>query len=281
MKIKIIADSSCDIFELDGVDFEYAPLTISTDERSFVDDKNIDIDDMLTYLSNYEGRSFTSCPNPNDWLKAYDGADILYVVTLTSALSGTYNSAKIAADMYLEQNPNAKIHIFDSLSTGPEIRLLIDKIAELVTLNKSFEEVVLKATDYQKHTRLFVLLESFNNLANNGRISKTVASLAGLLGIRIMATASLEGTIELTSKCRGEKSAIKKYLENFNDVGYQGGKVYISHCRNDAFAKKLKNAILASYPNAEVLIYETRGLCSYYAEKGGILLGCECSKAYI
>lgn len=281
MKIKIIADSSCDIFELDGVDFEYAPLTISTDERSFVDDKNIDIDDMLTYLSNYEGRSFTSCPNPNDWLKAYDGADILYVVTLTSALSGTYNSAKIAADMYLEQNPNAKIHIFDSLSTGPEIRLLIDKIAELVTLNKSFEEVVLKATDYQKHTRLFVLLESFNNLANNGRISKTVASLAGLLGIRIMATASLEGTIELTSKCRGEKSAIKKYLENLNDVGYQGGKVYISHCRNDAFAKKLKNAILASYPNAEVLIYETRGLCSYYAEKGGILLGCECSKAYI
>ena len=97
MKIKIIADSSSDIFELEEIEFQSAPLTISTDERNFVDDENIDLDDMLTYLANYHGRSFTACPNANDWLNAYEGADELYVVTITSALSGTYNSAMLAA----------------------------------------------------------------------------------------------------------------------------------------------------------------------------------------
>lgn len=281
MKIKIIADSSSDIFELEEVEFQSAPLTISTEERSFVDDKNIDLDDMLTYLSNHNGRSFTSCPNANDWLKAYEGADELYVVTITSALSGTYNSARLAGELYLEKNPNAKIHIFDSRSTGPGMRLIIDKIAELIKTGKDFEEIVHEVTEYQKHTRLFVMLESFKNLANNGRISKTVAGIAGVLGIRIVATASLEGTIEPIAKCRGEKGVLKKYMEIMKESGYVGGKVYISHCKNLHFAESLKSSIFSLFPSAIIHIYETQGLCSYYAEKGGIILGCECNKSFI
>lgn len=281
MKIKIIADSSSDIFELEEIEFQSAPLTISTDERNFVDDENIDLDDMLTYLANYHGRSFTACPNANDWLNAYEGADELYVVTITSALSGTYNSAMLAANLYLEQNPNAQIHVFDSHSTGPEMRLIIDKIVELKTAGKSFDEIVKEVTEYQQHTRLFFMLESFKNLANNGRISKTVAGIAGVLGIRILATASLEGTIEPQTKCRGEKSALKKFVEFMIESGYSGGKVYISHCKNKDFAESLKASIFALFPKAKVLIYETKGLCSYYVEKGGIILGCECDKTYI
>ncbi len=280
MKIKIIADSSSDIFELDGIEFQSAPLTISTDERSFVDDENINLDDMLNYLANYHGRSFTACPNAHDWLRAYEGADELYVVTITSALSGTYNSAMLAANLYLEQYPNAKIHVFDSHSTGPEMRLIIDKIAELKATGKSFDEVVQEVTDYQQHTRLFFMLESFKNLANNGRISKAVAGIAGVLGIRILATASLEGTIEPHSKSRGEKGALKKFIECMVEAGYSGGKVYISHCKNSEFAETLKSSIFALFPKAKVLIYETKGLCSYYVEKGGIILGCECDKTY-
>ncbi|MBE7048035.1 MAG: DegV family protein [Ruminococcaceae bacterium] len=280
MKIKIIADSSGDIASLNGFNFQSVPLTIFTDERSYADDKDIDLDDMLSYLANYNGRSFTACPNTNDWLEAYEDAEELYVVTITSGLSGTYNSAKAAADIYTEKHPHAKIHVFDSLSTGPEMRLMVDKIAELVRENKPFTEIVDAVTEYQTHTRLFVMLESFNNLANNGRVSKTVAHIAGVLGIRIMATASLEGTIEINAKCHGEKGALKKFLSCMKEAGYQGGKVYISHCRNNDFATKLKTAILTAFPEADVVVYEMGGLCSYYAEKGGIILGCECTKVY-
>ena len=124
------------------------------------------------------------------------------------------------------------------------------------------------------------MLESFKNLANNGRISKAVAGIAGVLGIRILATASLEGTIEPHSKSRGEKGALKKFIECMVEAGYSGGKVYISHCKNSEFAETLKSSIFALFPKAKVLIYETKGLCSYYVEKGGIILGCECDKTY-
>ena len=93
MKRRIIADSSCDIFEMEGIDFVSVPLTISTDERSFVDDKALDVDGMLTYLAGYEGRSYTACPNMEAWLQAYQGADEIFVVTLSSNVSGTYAAA--------------------------------------------------------------------------------------------------------------------------------------------------------------------------------------------
>ena len=281
MNVRITADSSSDIFKLEDVEFRSASLTISTDERSYVDDENIDLDDMLDYLAHYEGRSFTACPSVEAWLNAYEGADELYVVTITSALSGTYNSAYVAAGMYLEKHPDAKIHVFDSLSTGPEIRLIVDKLAELVIAGKTFEDICAEVSNYQKHLRLFVALESFKNLVNNGRVSKTVARFAGILGIRIMATASLEGTIEMQAKCRGEKGILRKYLECMQEAGYEGGKVYISHCKNQSLADRLKDSILSLFPKAQVLVYETKGLCSYYAEKGGIILGCECKKAYV
>jgi DegV family protein with EDD domain len=277
---RIVADSSGDITEYSGVEFRSVPLTISTDERSYVDDENIPLDEMIDYLSTYNGRSYTACPGTDSWLQAYEGADQIFVVTITSGLSGSFNAARVAAEMYLETHPDTKIHVFDSLSVGPEMRLMIDKISDMLNEGKSFEEIVAAVTEYRKYSRLLVVLESFQNLANNGRVNKAVAKIAGVLGIRIMATASLQGTIEVTQKCRGEKGALKKYIECMIEAGYEGGKVYISHCKNLLFAENLKEVILEHFPKAQILIYNTRGLCSYYAEKGGVLLGCECVKAY-
>lgn len=280
MKRKIVADSSCDILELEGIAFESVPLTISTDEKSFVDDENLVIDEMLDYLSGYNGRSFSACPNVEAWLSAFEGADELFVVTLTSNLSGAFNSANTAAKLYLESNPDCKIHIFDTYSTGPEMRMLIDKLAGLSATDKSFEEICEEGKNYLKHTRLFFALESFKNLANNGRINKTVARIAGVLGIRVVATASREGTIELTDKCRGERNTVRAFLSHLKEAGFTGGKIYIAHCKNIAFANTISQAIKEVYKEAKIKIYESRGLCSFYAEKGGLLLGCECSKVY-
>lgn len=280
MQTLIIADSTCDILSMDGQNFISVPLTISTEERTFTDDENINVDEMLDYLSSYRGRSRTACPSVDDWLKRYEGFDVIYAVVLSSGISGTYNAAVTAADIYREEHPDAKIKVFDTLSAGPEVRLLCDKIAEFVREGKDFDEVCRLAEFYTKHTRVFFALKSFHNFAQNGRVSKVVAAAAGVLNICVLATASLKGEIEIVSKCRGEKGTIKGFLDCLKKSGYNGGKVYISHCKGPEFAASIARAIKEQYETAKITVYETRGLCSYYAEKGGMLLSCECDIAY-
>ena len=99
-KLKIVSDSSSDLLKLDNADFDFSPMKILTDEREFVDDRNLDVNEMATYLENYKGKSRTSCTNPSDWLEAFGDADDIICVTITSALSGSYNSACVAKQIY-------------------------------------------------------------------------------------------------------------------------------------------------------------------------------------
>lgn len=276
MKRKIVADSSCDIWELNGVDFAVAPITISTDNKHYVDNQELDVHLMSEELAKYKGVSHTACPSVGSWLDCYEGYDEVFVVTLTGAMSGTYNSAMTAKGIYEEENENVKVHVFDSLSTGPEMRLLIEKLKEMIEEDLPFEEIVEKGQDYLKHSRLFFALKSLHNFAMNGRVSKTVASAIGVLNISIFATASEEGTIQQISKCRGEKKVVKSMIEHLEDAGYHGGKVRISHADNLKLAHNVRDKILELYPHADIIVYPMGGLCTYYAEIGGLLVGCEC-----
>ena len=201
---------------------------------------------------------------------------LLFVITLTGTMSGTYNSAMTAKGIYEEENDNVKVHVFDSLSTGPEMRLLIEKLKEMIEEDLPFEEIVEKGQDYLNHSRLFFALKSLHNFAMNGRVSKTVASAIGVLNISIFATASEEGTIQQISKCRGEKKVVKSMIEHLENAGYHGGKVRISHADNLKLAHNVRDKILELYPNADIIVYPMGGLCTYYAEIGGLLVGCEC-----
>ena len=276
MKRKIVADSSCDMWELNGVDFAVAPITISTDNKHYVDNQELDVHLMSEELAKYKGVSHTACPSVGSWLDCYEGYDEVFVVTLTGAMSGTYNSAMTAKGIYEEENENVKVHVFDSLSTGPEMRLLIEKLKEMIDEDLPFEEIVEKGQDYLNHTRLFFALKSLHNFAMNGRVSKAVASAIGVLNISIFATASEEGTIQQISKCRGEKKVVKSMIEHLENAGYHGGKVRISHADNLKLAHNVRDKILELYPNADIIVYPMGGLCTYYAEKGGLLVGCEC-----
>lgn len=275
---RVVADCSADVADIEGVDYRLVPLTISTDERSFVDDENLDVSEMLDYLSHYNGASHTACPGIEKWIECYEGADEVYVVTLSEGLSGTYNSAVTAGALYMEEHPEAKVHVFDSLSAGPEVRMLSDRIAEWVRAGLGYDEIISRGDEYIKHSRIFFALESFHNFAANGRVSKVVAAAAGLLGIRVLATGNPEGQIIIAAKCRGEAGTLKAFIKNLEEAGYEGGRVYIAHCLNSGFAQRIKQTILDKYEQAQILIYETKGLCSFYAEKGGILLACECAK---
>ncbi len=276
MKRKIVTDSSCDIWELNGVDFAVSPMTISTDNKHYVDNQELDVRLMSEDLAKYKGVSHTACPSVGSWLDCYEGYDEVFVVTLTGAMSGTYNSAMTAKGIYKEENENVKIHVFDSLSTGPEMRLLIEKLKEMIEEDLTFEEIVEKGQDYLNHTRLFFALKSLHNFAMNGRVSKAVASAIGVLNISIFATASEEGTIQQISKCRGEKKVVKSMIEHLENAGYHGGKVRISHADNLKLAHNVRDKILELYPHADIIVYPMGGLCTYYAEIGGLLVGCEC-----
>ena len=126
-------------------------------------------------------------------------------------------------------------------------------------------------------TKLHLLfsLDSLKNLANNGRVSKTVASISGILGIRVIGKASDVGTLEVTDKARGSKNALNTIYNNLIKLGYKGGKVRIHHCQNPEAAATLAGRIRETFPQASIVVGKTTALCSFYAEAGGLLVGFE------
>lgn len=273
--IKIVADSSADTLALPGVSFACAALKILTAEREYVDDAALDVPRMAEELRHYSGKSSTACPGVGDWLAAFGDAEQVVCVTITSNLSGSYNAACIAKQDYEEQHPGRQVYVLDSLSAGPELRLLLEKLRELVLAGNAFADVCAAIRDYAKTTGLLFMLESMRNLANNGRVNPLVARAAGLLGIRAVGKASDEGTLELLDKCRGEKKALAAIVEHMKRLGHAGGRVRISHCGNETAAHALRELILERFGKAQVEIYPARGLCSFYAEQGGLLVGFE------
>ena len=273
--IKITADSSADVLQLSAVPFAAAPLKIITNDREFVDDSALDVGGIVSWFDSYKGKSKTSCPNPGDWLEAFGDAEEIFCVTITSGLSGSYNSACVAKQMYEAEHPGRRVCVIDSLSAGPELTLVIEKLEELIQKELSFEEISAQIGAYQQKTGLVFMLESLKNFAANGRVSPAVAKIAGVLGIRIVGKASDQGTLEPTNKSRGEGKALAAMMAHLKENGLSAGRVRIAHCMNEAAAQELRSRILAEMPQADVQIHTCRGLCSYYAEKGGLLVGYE------
>ncbi len=276
MKIKIVTDSASNMYFMDGVHFESVPLKIVTNEKEYVDTIDLDVAGMVSELSTYKGRSGTACPGVGDWLSAFEGYDVIYCVTIISTLSGSYNSAMTAKQQYEEEHPGAKVFVLDSYSAGAEMKLHLEKIKELVLAGKDFDTVCKEVTEYKdKHTSLIFSLESLHNLANNGRVHPAIAKIASIVGLRMVGDVSPDGQLHPTDKCRGEKKTLAGIYKNMHRLGYKGGKLLIDHCYGEETAKSLKDIVLADFPAAKVIIAKTGALCSFYAEKGGLMIGFE------
>ena len=275
MKIKIVTDSSANLYTLDGADFSPVPLKVLADGREYVDNAELDVPKMLRELKEYKGKSSTACPSVGDWLEAFDDADVVYGSAITSHLSGCYNAAAIAAEEYRARFPERKVFILDTLSTGPEMELITEKYRELVEAGLDFEQVCREIRAYRQRTHLMFSLESLSNFAKNGRVSPALAAAVGILGIRIVGKASDLGDLEPMHKCRGEKRAISKIWECMKELGYRGGKVRLRHSYNLEAAEKLAELIRDEYPHCDLKLGPNRGLCCFYAEEGGLLVGFE------
>ncbi|MEW4353644.1 DegV family protein [Streptococcus pneumoniae] len=279
MTWKIIADSGCDYQTLEKLaidtQFESVPLTIQIGEEVFVDNSDLDIDTMMEKMYATSTASKSACPSPDDYMKAYEGADNIFVVTITGTLSGSHNSAQVAKKIYLEDHPNANIHVIDSLSVGGEIDLIVEQLNFLIEQGLSFDEIVQAIGSYQAKTKLLFVLAKVDNLVKNGRLSKLIGTVVGLLNIRMVGEASKEGKLELLQKARGGKKALSAAVDEVLKAGYKGGKITIAHRNNLKFCQQFSDSIKEKFPQAQIAILPTSGLCSFYAEEGGLLMGYE------
>ena len=274
MKFRIVADSSSNVLAMDGVNYTTVPMKVVAD-KEYVDDAQLNLAEMVEGLRNHKGKSGSSCPNVGEWLEAFEDAEYVFGLTITKHLSGSYNAAQQAAETYMEEHPDRKVFIVDSLSTGPEMMMIVDKILECQANGDDFETTKAKVLDYNNHNHTLFCLESMTNLARNGRVNPAVAKIAGMLGIRVVGDVE-GGEITPVHKPRGAKKATQILVEMMKERGFRDGALLrVAHCFGETAANALKEAVLAEFPNTRFMLEPTTALCSFYAESGGLIIGFE------
>lgn len=276
----IVSDSSCDLrtsaFHSDRVLFHSVPLRIQVGEREFVDNDELSVPEMLQAMAAEKSASSSACPSPADFARAFEAGDCTVCFTISSNLSGTYNSAIMARDLVLEEHPEKHICVIDSRSTAGAMVLLIRRAQALMEADETgdFDGICAQLRLYQAALRTCFTLENFDNLIKNGRMRPLVGTLLHSLGIHVIAEATPQGTIHVADKARGEAKtyrAITNLMRSSKEC--DGAEVVISHCENLEGAMKLKQQILADLPVSKVEIISCRGLTSFYAMEKGLILG--------
>ena len=275
MSFKIVSDSSSNVFAVEGVNYTTVPMKVIAGEKEYIDTPDLDLGGMVSDLKSHKGKSGSSCPNVQEWLDAFGDAEQVFGITITKHLSGSYNAAKQAADAYMEANPGKKVFIFDSLSTGPEMMMIVDKIRQCEAAGDDFETTKQKVLEYHNRNHTLFCLESLTNLARNGRVKPAVAKIAGVLGIRVVGDVE-GGEITPVHKPRGAKKATQILVEMIKERGfYDGALLRVAHCFGEEAALALRDAVVAEFPNTRFQLEPTTALCSFYAETGGLIIGFE------
>ncbi len=277
MKYKIVADSSTDITEemLERMNIQLAPLTLEVDGVRYVDDGTMDIHEYLVRANSSQNVPKSSCPSPEDYLEAYRGDEEgVFVVTLSSELSGSFSAAILAKNLMEEENSEKKIHVFDSRSASAGQVAITLKIEECINAGMEFEDIVETVEAYRKQMATVFVLEKIDHLQKNGRMSKMQVTIANVLSVKLVLKANDEGEIVLQTKARGTKKAIDKMISVFPEVGSVTSDKYIvvAHVEAEQRALDIKDKIEKLYDFKEVIVVPTRGLSSNYANVGGIVI---------
>lgn len=275
MKYQILVDSSADMagdyLSKTEIGFGVIPLFIYVGEQEFVDNADLDVQNLAQTLNTTKEKIRTACPNVEAWAEAYGKAEVTFVVTMTDKLSGTYNSACVARDMM--QN-KGNIIIFNSKATSGSIELVVDHIVKEINAGKSVEEITSSTNAFIETRNLFFILHKFDNLIANGRMSRFAGLVAKTLLIKPICTATPEGTISMCGKAIGALNAYRKLVEMMAKrcTDYGDRKLIITHNNNEADAQKIKELVLEKCNFGEVVIKPMRGLTTFYAQDRGLII---------
>ncbi len=273
--IKIVSDSSLDFNEtLDKeIPVEKIPFKLYIGEDEIVDDESLDVIDFIRRMKASPKLPRTACPSPNDFKETFEGEGDVFAITISSKLSGTYNSAMLAKTMILEEVKKKKIHVFDSLSASVGQTLITLKLKEMIDQEVSFEKIVEDVEKYIKEMKTFFISESLDNLIKNGRIPSWKGKLAMALKIRPIMT-TLDGDIVVHEKVRGSNKAFEKLAQTICEMAQDNTHkiLAISHVNNPERAKSLKARIQEICDFKEIIIVPTHGLTSLYCDDQGIII---------
>lgn len=274
--MRIVADSSCDVTQemKARLGLTLVPLTISVGDQHYIDDENLDLDAMLDAIDAYPEAAKSACPSPQAFMDAFKEQGSVFVITLTAALSGTYNSAMIAKDLFIQDHHEKFIHVFDSKGSSVRETMIALKLDELIKKGLSELEIVKEVDAYIENNRFIFQLGSLDTMIKNGRISKLKGFIANALNIRPILFASPTGEAELIENVRTEKKSIQRMVEiigeNCND--FSDKILGISHCEALEKAEQIKREIEKNYNFKEVFIVPMQGLSSLYTNRGGITI---------
>ena len=277
MRYKIVIDSCGELLNewKDDERFESVPLTLMVGADQIIDDETFDQLSFLKKVADYPECPKSACPSPERYMKAYDcEAEHIYAVTLSSELSGSYNSALLGRNLLLEDHPEKKIHVFNSRSASIGQTLIAAKIQECEEAGMSFEEVVSTVDRYIEGQHTFFVLENLDTLRKNGRLSKVKALVASALKIKPVMGSTDEGSICQLDQARGMNRAIIKMVEQvIAKTPDSADKVLaISHCNCPARAQVLKEAFEERMKLAKIIVLDTAGVSSMYANDGGVIV---------
>ena len=277
MSYRIVVDSCGEFTEEMKKDphFVHAALHLEIDGEEFVDDDSFDRLDFLKKMAASPNCPKSSCPSPEVYLEAFDcGADHLYAVTLSANLSGSYNSAVLGQNIYLEERPDAKVYVFNSRSASVGETLIGLKIQECEEKGMAFEEVVDTVERYIAGQNTWFVLENLDTLRKNGRLSKVKALVATALRIKPVMASTPEGEITQLDQARGMNKALIKMVDAIVEKTEHPEKktLAISHCNCPGRAKIVYDALMERLPFRDAVVLDTAGVSTMYANDGGIIV---------
>lgn len=277
MSFKIVVDSCCDLTEeyRKNPHFVVVPLTLIVGTEEIVDDETFDQAAFLRKVKECSTCPKSACPSPQQYMVEYEGADDIYVVTLSDQLSGSYNSAQMGKQMYFEEKGEKNIYVFNSISAAAGELLLAKMIFEKASAGMAFDKVVEEVEKFKASMQTFFVLESLDSLKKNGRLTGIQAVLATTLNIRPVMYGTRNGTIEKAAQCRGFEKALMKMVDlvNGQTAGTQANRpAVISHCNNPKAAEMVKQQLLKTGEYPDVIIADAAGVSSLYENDGGIVV---------
>ena len=277
MSYKIIIDSCGELLDEWKQDehFGSVPLTLNVGGETIIDDAAFNQSEFLKKVAACETCPKSACPSPERYMKAFDcDADHVYAVTLSAELSGSYNSAVLGRNLLHEEQPDKKIYVFNSRSASIGETLIGLKIQECEEAGYTFEEVVSTVEEYIAEQNTFFVLDNLETLRKNGRLSTVKAFVASALKIKPVMGATPEGTICQLDQARGINKALIKMVQHIVDKTINSEKkvLAISHCNCLDRAMLLKNAIQEKLPVKKIVVLDTAGVSSMYANDGGVIV---------
>lgn len=277
MRYKIIIDSCGELLDEWKKDecFESIPLTLMVGAEQIIDDETFDQAEFIDKVAACPECPKSACPSPERYMRAYDcEAEHIYAVTLSSELSGSYNSALLGRDLIMEDHPDKKIYVFNSRSASIGESLIGMKIQECEEAGMSFEEVVSTVEHYIEGQHTFFILENLDTLRKNGRLSKVKALVASALKIKPVMGSTDDGNICQLDQARGMNRALIKLVEQVIEKTPDSAEkvLAISHCNCPARAQVLKEAFEERMKLAKIVILDTAGVSSMYANDGGVIV---------